>query len=80
VILLSKDFARLILIAFVLALPITWYALEKWWLEGFAYRVGFDGAVVFAAGLVAILVGVLTIGFQSFKAATGNPVDSLKSE
>jgi putative ABC transport system permease protein len=80
VILLSKDFARLILIAFVLALPITWYALEKWWLEGFAYRVGFDITVVVAAGLLAIVVGLVTIGFQSVKAAMSNPVDSLKSE
>ncbi|MBS1506556.1 MAG: ABC transporter permease [Bacteroidetes bacterium] len=80
VFLLTKDFARLILIAFVLALPITWYALEKWWLEGFAYRVGFDVTVMAVAGVVAVVVGLLTIGYQSVKAAMGNPVDSLKNE
>ncbi|HCW08349.1 MAG TPA: hypothetical protein DGG95_13395 [Cytophagales bacterium] len=80
VVLLTRDFAKLILLAFVLAIPLTWYGLETWWLQGFAYRIGFDILVVVAAGCVAVIVGLLTIGFQSLKAAIGNPVDSLRSE
>jgi putative ABC transport system permease protein len=78
--LLSKDFARLIMIAFIVAVPLTWYALDKWWLQEFAYRVSFNAVVIFFAGSGALALGLITIGFQSLKAAMGNPVDSLKNE
>jgi putative ABC transport system permease protein len=80
VFLLTKDFTKLILIAFAIALPFTWYALDKWWLQEFPYRVNFDGMVIVSAGVIAVLVGLITIGFQSLKAAMGNPVESLRSE
>jgi putative ABC transport system permease protein len=78
--LLSKDFVKLITIAFVLAIPLTWYALEKFWLEDFAYRISFDPLIIGAAGLLALLIALLTISFQAMRAAMGNPVDALKIE
>lgn len=80
VLLLSKDFARLIIIAFVLAIPLTLYLLNKYWLTGFAYRIGFNPWIIGGAGLLALVLALLTISFQALKAASGNPVDSLKSE
>lgn len=78
-VLLSKDFTRLVAIAFVIAIPVSWYAMTQW-LQGFAYRINFDFGVVAIAGGLAILVALLVISFQSLKAALGNPVDALKSE
>jgi putative ABC transport system permease protein len=79
VVLLSKDFAKLVMLAFLIAIPITWYGMTKW-LEGFAYRISFDVLMVVVAGGLAILVAIITISFQAIKAALGNPVDSLKNE
>ncbi|MBX2946279.1 MAG: ABC transporter permease [Cyclobacteriaceae bacterium] len=80
VFLLSKDFAKLIVVAFVLAIPLTWYLLERYWLEGFAYRIHFNPWIIASAGLVALVVALLTISIQAFRAAMGNPVDSLRGE
>jgi putative ABC transport system permease protein len=80
VVLLSKDFARLILIAFVLAIPLTWYILERYWLEGFAYRIDFSPWVFIFAGALALVVALITISFQAIRAAMSNPVDALKNE
>lgn len=80
VFLLSKDFARLIIVAFVLAIPLTWYLLERYWLEGFAYRIHFNPWIIATAGLVALVVALFTISIQAFRAAMGNPVDSLRGE
>ncbi len=77
--LLSKDFLLLVLVAFVVASPVAWYALGQW-LEGFAYRVAVPWWIFALAGLLTTFVAMLTIGFQSVKAATANPVDSLRSE
>ena len=77
--LLSKDFAKLVIISFIIAIPVTWYGMNKW-LEGFAYRVDFDFLAVLISGGLAIAIAILTISFQSLKAATGNPVKSLRSE
>ncbi len=79
VVLLSRDFVKLILISLVIAIPITWYGINQW-LEGFAYRVNFSFTLVLVSGMVALLIALLTVSFQSIKAALGNPVDSLKSE
>ena len=76
---LSKDFVRLILIAYVIASPIAWWAMNKW-LEDYQYRISI-GAWIFAvaAGLV-ILIALVTVSFQSIKAAMMNPVNSLRAE
>ncbi|WP_194972552.1 ABC transporter permease [Aquiflexum lacus] len=77
--LLSKDFIKLVLVAIVLATPITWYAMNKW-LEGFAYKVEIAWWVYLLAGMVAVIVALATISSQAFRAAMLNPVRSLKSE
>jgi putative ABC transport system permease protein len=78
-ILLSKDFTRLVAIAFLFAIPVTWYAMTQW-LEGFAYRMNFDFTVVVIGGGLSILVAWVVISYQSIRAAFENPVESLKSE
>jgi putative ABC transport system permease protein len=78
-ILLSKDFAVLISIAFVIAAPVGWYFMNSW-LEGFAYRVGIDVSVIIIAGIAAMGIALITISFQSIKAARENPVNALKME
>lgn len=80
VMLLSTDFLRLIIIAFVIAIPLTWYLLEKLWLESFAYRIGFDVRVMLLAGAVALIVALITISIKAYKAANSNPVDALKND
>lgn len=77
--LLSKDFIKLVLIAIVLATPVAWFAMNKW-LEGFAYQVSIHWWVFLISGLLAVIVALITISFQSVKAAMMNPVKSLKSE
>ncbi|GAB3494708.1 ABC transporter permease [Spirosoma knui] len=77
--LLSKDFLRLVLIAIAIASPIAWYAMN-WWLQDFAYKVDVNGWLFVMAGLLAIGIAILTVSFQSIKAALMNPVKSLKTE
>jgi putative ABC transport system permease protein len=77
--LLSKDFLKLFLIAFVIATPIAWYVMHRW-LEDFAYRIGISWWFFAGAGLMTMLIAVGTVTFQSLKAALMNPVDSLRSE
>ncbi len=77
--LLSKDFLALVLVAFVVAVPVAWYALDQW-LADFAYRVAMPWWIFALAGLLATLIAMLTVSFQSVRAATANPVDSLRSE
>lgn len=77
--LLSKDFIKLVLIAIAVATPLAWYAMNKW-LEGFAYQVPIHWWIFLIAGALSIVVALLTISFQSIKAAMMNPVKSLKSE
>lgn len=77
--LLSKDFLTLVAIAIVIASPIAWYAMDKW-LQNFAYQVDIEWWMFALAGLLATGVALLTISFQSIKAALTNPVKSLKTE
>ncbi len=79
VVLLSKDFARLIIIAFVVAAPLAWYAIN-WWLEGFTYKVIPGWQIYVAAGVSAFVLAIATMSFQSIKAASGDPVKALRSE
>lgn len=77
--LVSKDFLMLVGIAFLISVPVTWWAMHHW-LQDFAYRINIQWWVFALAGIVAILISVLTISFQAIKAAVANPVESLRSE
>ncbi|MFD2571014.1 ABC transporter permease [Spirosoma soli] len=77
--LLSKDFLKLVVIAILIASPIAWYAMSQW-LEDFAYKIDIEWWVFALAGLLAISIALLTVSFQSVKAALMNPVKSLRSE
>jgi putative ABC transport system permease protein len=79
VVLLSKEFTRLILIAFVLAAPIAWYMMSEW-LESFAYRIELGVTVFIIAGMSALLISLITVSYQSIKAAIMDPIKSLRSE
>lgn len=76
---LSVDFIKLVMIAILVAAPLAWYLMQKW-LNGFAYRVTLHWWLIALAGTGAILVALLTVSFQSVKAALTNPVKSLRSE
>ncbi len=77
--LLSKDFTKLILIGAVIAIPASYYWMDKW-LDNFAYAVGIGWSAFVLAGVVALLIGLLTVSYQSIKAAIANPVESLRDE
>jgi putative ABC transport system permease protein len=77
--LLSLDFIKLVVLAIVIASPIAWWAMNKW-LEGFAYRIVVEWWIFVLAGLTAIIIALLTVSFQSIKAAMMKPVKSLKAE
>ncbi|HEY9002584.1 MAG TPA: ABC transporter permease [Mucilaginibacter sp.] len=76
---LSKDFIRLVVIAILVAVPLSWYFMHQW-LQGFAYHQNVQWWIVAVAGLGAIVIAFVTISFQSIKAALTNPVKSLRSE
>ena len=76
---LSKDFAKLVLIASVIAFPVAWWAMNKW-LQSFAYRINISWWVFVIAGVSAILIALITVSFQAIKAAIANPVKSLRTE
>ena len=77
--LLAKDFLALVLVAIVIATPIAYYFMQQW-LADFAYRIELQWWMFALAGLAAVLIAFLTVGFQSVKAALANPVQSLRSE
>ncbi|MGN6213302.1 FtsX-like permease family protein [Parafilimonas sp.] len=77
--LLSKDFLKLVLIAAVIAFPIAWYAMHNW-LQDFAYRINIQWWVFIIAAIIAALIALITVGMQAIKAATANPVKSLRTE
>jgi putative ABC transport system permease protein len=77
--LLSRDFIKLILIALVLASPVAWWGMHQW-LKDFAYKVAIDWWIFALAGLLAVSIALLTVSFQSIKAALTNPIKSLRSE
>ena len=79
VLMLSKDFLKLVLIAAVIAIPIAWFFMHKW-LEDFAYRININWLVFVLSALAAILIAMATIGLQVLKAALANPVRSLRTE
>ncbi|MDX1627988.1 MAG: FtsX-like permease family protein, partial [Fulvivirga sp.] len=79
VFLLSADFTKLILIALVIAIPLSWYFMEQW-LSGFVYRTNIPVWIYLIAGVVALLIAWITVSYQTIKAAIVNPVNSLRNE
>lgn len=77
--LLSKDFLKLVIIAFAISVPITWLVMNNW-LNDFAYRINISLWVFIVAGTLAIAIAFATISFQAIKAAIANPVKSLRTE
>ncbi|MCE7994021.1 MAG: FtsX-like permease family protein [Roseivirga sp.] len=75
--LISRDFLLLILIATVIAAPVSWYGMEQW-LDEFAYRIDFQWTFILLSGLLALAVSFLTIGYEAARAATRNPTVSLR--
>ncbi|WP_111672261.1 ABC transporter permease [Algoriphagus litoralis] len=79
VLLLTLNFAKLVGIAFLFAIPIAWYGMDSW-LESFAFRTPLDPLVFLLAGGITLLIAILTVSYQAISAAVINPVKSLKSE
>ncbi len=77
--LLSKEFTILVLVALVAAVPVAWWAMERW-LSNFAYRIDVGIWIFIVAGIIALAIAWLTVGYQSIRAALANPVESLKDE
>jgi putative ABC transport system permease protein len=77
---LSMDFIKLVFISILIASPLAWWFMNKWFLQDFAYRENIQWWIVAIAGIVSILIAFVTISFQSIKAALTNPVKSLRSE
>jgi ABC-type antimicrobial peptide transport system permease subunit len=77
--LLSVDFVRLIVISFAIAAPIAWWAMHSW-LQDYTYRVPIHWWVFAASCLLSVLIALLTVGYQAIRAATSNPVKSLRTE
>jgi putative ABC transport system permease protein len=77
--LLAKDFIQLVLIAIVIAIPIAWYAMNRW-LAGFAYRIDISWTIFLVSTGITVSISFLTISFQAVKAAVANPVKSIHAE
>jgi ABC-type antimicrobial peptide transport system permease subunit len=77
--LLSGNFTRLILIAIVIAVPLSWFATKSW-LDGFAYRISVNWVIFLVASISALLIAWLTVSYESIKAAVSNPAMSLRTE
>jgi ABC-type antimicrobial peptide transport system permease subunit len=77
--LLSAGFLKMVGIAILIATPVVWYAMQKW-LQGFAYKIDVGWWMLVLAGAIAAFVALVTVSIQALKAATANPVDSLRSE
>ena len=78
-IMLNKNFVKWVAIAIVIAAPIAWFALHKW-LQKFAYKTELSWWIFAIAGLIALFIAMLTITWQSWRAATRNPVEALRYE
>jgi putative ABC transport system permease protein len=79
VVLLSLNFAKLVGIAFLIAVPVSWYAMDNW-LDSFAFKIDLGVWVFVFAGLITLVIALLTVSYQAIAAAIVNPVKSLKSE
>jgi putative ABC transport system permease protein len=79
VLLLSKDFARLIIIAFVVVTPLAWYAMNQW-LSDFAYQVSISPVIFIIAGVTVVAIAFTSVFYQALKAAVVNPSETLRNE
>lgn len=77
--LLSKDFLKLVGMAIIIAVPISWYFMNKW-LQDFAYRINVSWWIFAVAGVIAMMIALLTVSVHAIKAAVNNPVKSLRTE
>ena len=77
--LLARDFVWLVFIAFIIAVPVAWLVMSKWLLE-YGYRISIGWGVFVVSGTLALLIAVVTVSWQSIRAAMSNPVKSLRSE
>ncbi len=77
--LLTRDFVKLIFIALLIASPVAWYFMDKW-LQNFAYRIDLSWWIFAVAGSMTLFIALITVSFQSVKAALINPVEKLRNE
>ena len=77
--LLSKEYSIWVIISIIIGSPVAWYAMNKW-LQNYAYRITLNPWIFAVVGLIVLIIALLTVGFQSYKAARRNPVDALKYE
>lgn len=77
--LLSKEYIICVMISIIITCPIAWFAMNKW-LQNFAYRISISWRVFATAGVIALVIAILRVGFQSYKAASKNPVEALRFE
>ncbi|MBS1531431.1 MAG: ABC transporter permease, partial [Bacteroidetes bacterium] len=77
--LLSKDFLKLVILSILVASPVSWWFMHKW-LQGFAFRINIQWWMFAGAGLLAVVVAIITVSYHAIRAAIANPVDSLRSE
>ena len=76
---LNKDYIKWVAIACIIAFPSAWYAMNKW-LNNFAYKTGINWWIFLLAAMIALCITLLTVSWQSIRAATRNPVESLRYE
>ena len=79
ILMLNRDFIKWVAIAYLIACPVAWYAMNKW-LQNFAYRTELSWWIFALAGLIALGIALLTVSWQSWRAATRNPVEALRYE
>ena len=79
ILLLSREFLVLLGVSILIAWPVAWYLTNRW-LESFAYRIDLGWATFLLGGAIALVIASLTVSFQAVKAATANPVESLRYE
>jgi putative ABC transport system permease protein len=77
---LSADFVKLVAVAIAVATPLAWFSMQKKWLQEFAYRAALPWWILAIGGLTAMAIALLSVSFQAVRAATANPVESLRSE
>ncbi|HEY2727094.1 MAG TPA: ABC transporter permease, partial [Parafilimonas sp.] len=76
---LSKDFLKLVFISLIISIPAAWFVSNKW-LQNYPYRISLSWWLFVSAGILVILIALITISFQAIKAAIANPVKSLRTE
>ena len=76
---LSTDFVKLVLLAFVIATPIAWWFMSQW-LQDYAFRIDLSWWIFAATGIIALIIALFTLSFQAIRAAISNPVESIRTE